>query len=117
MAEPGASSTKSRLGRFATLGSAKRPVERGQRTLPKLPLGLVTLHTTEDDVVCDLIFVHGLNGDSQNTWCKDGEPSRFWPKEWLPKDPAFLDVRIHTFGYSSAIFQAGSVLDIADFAI
>jgi triacylglycerol esterase/lipase EstA (alpha/beta hydrolase family) len=25
----------------------------------------------------------------------------FWPQEWLPKDPAFKNVRIHSFGYDS----------------
>lgn len=25
----------------------------------------------------------------------------FWPQEWLPRDPAFKDVRVHSFGYDS----------------
>lgn len=81
---------------------------------PKGPLGLTTLFSPEDGVVADLVFVHGLNGGSQSTWCK-GNASLFWPKEWLTKDAAFKDVRIHTFGYSSAIGRE-SILNIQDFA-
>jgi hypothetical protein len=29
------------------------------------------------------------------------DPSYFWPKEWLPRHPAFRNVRIHSFGYDS----------------
>ncbi|KXG50320.1 uncharacterized protein PGRI_062870 [Penicillium griseofulvum] len=68
------------------------------------------------EAVVDLIFVHGVNGGSQSTWTKDGDPSMFWPREWLSKDHAFQDVRIHTFGYASDIAQ-GSVLNIPDFAL
>lgn len=25
----------------------------------------------------------------------------FWPKEWLPTEPGFKHVRLHSFGYSS----------------
>lgn len=83
---------------------------------PKCPLGLTTLYVPDSEVSCDLIFVHGLNGDAQNTWCKNGDPALFWPREWLPKDHGFRDARIHTFGYSSAIFATGGILNIPDFA-
>ncbi|KAH7309620.1 hypothetical protein B0I35DRAFT_84523 [Stachybotrys elegans] len=63
-------------------------------------LGLNLLHSPEDPQV-DFIFVHGLGGDSRKTWCKSHDPFHFWPKEWLPKDPAFSQVRIHTYGYDS----------------
>ena len=33
----------------------------------------------------DLIFVHGLNGDSHTTWQKDNDPAKFWPG-WLGED-------------------------------
>jgi len=82
--------------------------------LPKGPLGLTTLYAPAGSVVVDLVFVHGLNGGSQSTWCK-GDASNFWPKEWLPNDKAFKDVRIHTFGYSSGISRE-SILNVQDFA-
>ncbi|KAJ6159875.1 hypothetical protein N7497_004412 [Penicillium chrysogenum] len=86
-----------------------------QEASTKGPIGLTTVYNPPDDIVVDLIFVHGVNGGSQSTWTKNGDPSLFWPQEWLPKDQAFHDVRIHTFGYASAISQ-GSVLNIPDFA-
>jgi hypothetical protein len=35
------------------------------------------------------------------TWSKSASISHYWPGEWLPKDPAFKDVRIHSYGYGS----------------
>lgn len=82
---------------------------------PKGPIGLTTLHDPGDATVADLIFVHGLNGGSQSTWSKNGDLSLFWPCEWLPRDEAFQDVRIHTFGYASGLSRE-SVLHVPDFA-
>lgn len=84
---------------------------------PKGPLGLTTLHEPDLDepVVADIIFVHGLDGGSQSTWCKGNNPDLYWPQEWLPMDDAFHGVRIHTFGYPSVITRQ-SVLNIRDFA-
>ncbi|KAK1765476.1 hypothetical protein QBC33DRAFT_544396 [Phialemonium atrogriseum] len=82
----------------------------------KGPLGLTTLYDPPgDSVVADLIFVHGLNGGSQSTWSKGNDPSLFWPQEWLPRDEAFRDVRIHTFGYASGVNRE-SILGLRDFA-
>lgn len=84
---------------------------------PKGPLGLTTLHNPEPDhqAVADIIFVHGLNGGSQSTWSKGNMASHYWPREWLPNDAAFEDVRIHSFGYPSAISRK-SILNVHDFA-
>lgn len=82
--------------------------------LHKGRLGLITLYAPADLVAVDLVFVHGLNGGSQSTWCK-GDTSYSWPKEWLPNDAAFRDVRIHTFGYASSISRE-SILNVQDFA-
>lgn len=82
---------------------------------PKGAIGLITQYDPGQDAVTDLIFVHGLNGGSQSTWTKNGDPSLFWPREWLPRDEAFQDVRIHTFGYASGISRE-SVLNVPDFA-
>lgn len=68
----------------------------------KGPVGLTTLYEPEGHASADLIFVHGLNGGSQSTWSK-GSGLSFWPRDWLPCDDAFRDVRIHSFGYSSGL--------------
>jgi hypothetical protein len=39
----------------------------------------------------------------------------FWPQEWLPRDSAFKDVRIHSFGYPSDLSRE-SILNVHDFA-
>lgn len=54
-----------------------------------------------DETLADFIFVHGLRGGSRKTWSASTDPAHFWPKEWLPGDPDFKNVRIHTFGYHS----------------
>ncbi|KAI1332863.1 hypothetical protein F5Y16DRAFT_418801 [Xylariaceae sp. FL0255] len=91
---------------------SRRPSESS-----KGPIGLETLFDPSDNVVpvVELIFVHGLNGGSHSTWTKGGDPSKFWPKDWLPADDAFQDVRIHTFGYPSGLNHE-SVLNVRDFA-
>lgn len=66
----------------------------------KGPLGLNLLHSPSEPLV-DLIFVHGLGGGSRKTWSKTSSVTLFWPQEWLPKDPAFKNVRVHSFGYNS----------------
>ncbi|KAB5528100.1 hypothetical protein GE09DRAFT_975274 [Coniochaeta sp. 2T2.1] len=98
-----------------SLSRRNHPETTAKTNQPKCSLGLTTLYTPETPAAADLVFVHGLNGDAQNTWSRDGDSS-FWPREWLPKDEAFREVRIHTFGYSSAIFTDGGVLEIPDFA-
>ena len=79
------------------------------------PLGLHTLFIPSGSTNADLIFVHGLGGGSRKTWTKSGDPSLYWPKEWLPDDSAFQDVGIHTFGYDSNWGKKG-ILGIQDFA-
>jgi WD40 repeat protein len=64
------------------------------------PLGLNLLHAPSVPLI-DFIFVHGLGGGSRKTWSKTNSVTHYWPQEWLPKDPAFKNVRIHSFGYNS----------------
>lgn len=45
--------------------------------------------------------VHGLGGGSRRTWSASSDPASYWPKEWLPSEPGFRHVRIHSFGYDS----------------
>ncbi|KAF3766098.1 hypothetical protein M406DRAFT_290452 [Cryphonectria parasitica EP155] len=106
--------TKSFLSRALTRRGASGYDEV---TAPKGPLGLTTLHDPgpEHAAVADIVFVHGLNGGSHSTWSKGSKSSHFWPGTWLPLDNAFHDVRIHTFGYPSAI-GTSSILNVHDFA-
>ncbi|CAF3506030.1 unnamed protein product [Fusarium graminearum] len=65
------------------------------------PLGLSLLYSPSAPEI-DLIFVHGLGGNSRKTWSKSSAGrSQFWPEEWLSKDPAFRNVRLHSYGYDS----------------
>ena len=67
---------------------------------PKGLLGLNLLYSPSQPLV-DFIFVHGLGGGSRKTWSKTGSVTDYWPQDWLPKDPAFSTVRVHSFGYDS----------------
>ncbi|KAK8042977.1 hypothetical protein PG994_013460 [Apiospora phragmitis] len=116
--------SRSSLGSISSFKSiftrslARRDITKkeGEASHLEVPLGLTTVHTPEREAAADFIFVHGLNGDSRNTWSRNGDPAYFWPREWLPKDPAFQDVQIHTFGYSSSILRESTVLNVPDFA-
>ncbi|KAL8821642.1 MAG: hypothetical protein Q9223_000334 [Gallowayella weberi] len=78
-------------------------------------LGLTPLFEPEE-VLADFIFVHGLRGGSRKTWSFSADPAHFWPKEWLPGDPDFKNVRIHTFGYHSNWGESkGSDFNVHDF--
>ncbi|KAL8719491.1 MAG: hypothetical protein Q9225_003518 [Loekoesia sp. 1 TL-2023] len=60
--------------------------------------------------------VHGLRGGSRKTWSASDDPSHFWPKEWLPTEPRFRHVRIHSYGYNADWGEKkGSVLNVHDF--
>jgi len=64
----------------------------------------------------DFIFVHGLGGGSRKTWSKTPLQAHYWPQEWLPKDPEFKNVRIHSFGYDSDYLKGkGDRLNIHHF--
>ncbi len=64
------------------------------------PLGLNLLHYPSEPLI-DLIFVHGLGGGSRKTWSKTSSITHYWPQQWLPKDSAFKNLRVHSFGYDS----------------
>ena len=81
----------------------------------KGPLGLTTLIDPQNQVIADLVFVHGLGGGSRSTWTKSLDRDLFWPQEWLSQDMGFRDIRIHSFGYNSN-WEKESTLNIHDFA-
>ncbi|CVL04679.1 uncharacterized protein FMAN_12790 [Fusarium mangiferae] len=48
------------------------------------------------------MFVHGLGGNSRKTWSKSfADQLHYWPEDRLSQDPAFRNVRIHSYGYVS----------------
>lgn len=79
------------------------------------PLGLNLLYTPSEPLI-DFIFVHGLRGGSRRTWSKTADINHFWPQQWLPLEPRFKNVRIHSFGYNSDWGERkGSSLTVHDF--
>lgn len=82
----------------------------------KGPLGLNLIHDVPKPLI-DFIFVHGLGGGSRKTWSISPDPRHYWPKEWLPQDPDFRNVRIHSFGYKADWNERKeSTLTVHDFA-
>ncbi|RFU23947.1 hypothetical protein B7463_g12392, partial [Scytalidium lignicola] len=80
------------------------------------PLGLTTIHCPSEPLL-EFIFIHGLGGGSRKTWSFSSKLHHFWPKEWLSKDPAFQNVRVHSFGYKSTWHDTrGSILNVHDIA-
>jgi len=61
--------------------------------------GLQVLHDPAEPLI-DIIFVHGLTGNSYDTWL-EAESRIYWPVHLLSKD--VLDAQILTFGYNADI--------------
>ncbi|KAF1955023.1 hypothetical protein CC80DRAFT_395054, partial [Byssothecium circinans] len=79
------------------------------------PHGLTVLHNPAEPLI-DFVFIHGLRGGSRKTWSKMSNPAHFWPAAWLPMEPCFRNVRIHTFGYNSDWgARKGSSVTVHDF--
>lgn len=81
----------------------------------KGPLGLNLLCSVAEPLV-DFIFVHGLGGGSRKTWAKSTSTDDYWPRDWLPRDRDFKNVRVYSFGYKADWWEKDSILDIQDFA-
>ena len=79
------------------------------------PVGLRLLHSSPEPLV-DIVLVHGLRGGSVKTWRMGNHPRYFWPQNWLPLEPGFDNVNIHTFGYESDWASTkSSILNVHDF--
>lgn len=81
--------------------------------------GLALLYTPAGKYEADIIFIHGLDGSSKGTWCKNRRLDTFWPQQWLPNDPDLRRCRVHSFGYNAKFrspTQSSSLLGIAHFA-
>jgi hypothetical protein len=105
------STTLSRV--FSGLSITRRSSESSEDRRGKFGL---TLICDRADPIVDIVFVHGLGGGSRKTWCKGDDPSLYWPKEWLQRDPEFKNVRVYGFGYDSDwITRRDSQLGVHDF--
>jgi len=64
--------------------------------------GLLTI-CDPADATLDIVFIHGLHGDSKATWTKSAVfgTSIFWPESLLPQD--IPDARILSYGYDANI--------------
>ncbi|OBT98500.1 hypothetical protein VE01_03650 [Pseudogymnoascus verrucosus] len=67
----------------------------------KAPLGTYVLHEGVDEIVADIVFVHGLRGHAINTWSKG---LVCWPRDFLKND--IPNARIITWGYDSSVANA-----------
>lgn len=63
--------------------------------------GLRVLHEPPNPIV-DIIFIHGLTGNSFDTWFEEGSTT-YWPKHLLSKDVP--NARIMAFGYDADVMK------------
>lgn len=85
---------------------------------PRTSLGLHLVYQPSGTSYLDVVFIHGLGGDSRKTWSKDHNAELFWPGLWLPLETELERARFFTFGYN-ANFRPGetkSLASITDFA-
>src|SRR5207248_2153607 len=96
-----------------SIGSADLhdPIEETKRSL-----GLNVLFEP-NHVMVDLIFVHGLGGESRKTWSYSDPSVDCWLQAFLPSEKEFENCRIHSFGYDSNFISkdAHNTSDLADF--
>ena len=101
--------------RFTGISLAARANESESSEGVRGPLGLNLLYDPSEPLI-DFIFVHGLRGGSRKTWSKTADPAHFWPKQWLPTESRFKNVRIYSYGYNSDWGERkGSAATIHDF--
>lgn len=102
------------LPRSTTSASVQHQLKDG--TEPG-PLGLNVVYAPPNGHKADIVFVHGLGGNSRWTWSKYKNPELFWPLTFLPLEPDVCLARILTFGYNANFRKGGnagtSVLDFA----
>ncbi|KAL9043840.1 MAG: hypothetical protein Q9214_002985, partial [Letrouitia sp. 1 TL-2023] len=101
--------------RFSGISLGARVNESESSDAVRGPLGLNLLYDPSEPLI-DFIFVHGLRGGSRKTWSKTADSAQFWPKNWLPAEPRFKNVRIFSYGYKSDWGERkGSTVTIHDF--
>ncbi|RFU31703.1 hypothetical protein B7463_g4630, partial [Scytalidium lignicola] len=86
---------------------------------PPSTTGLTVLYSpTTLRPSADIVFIHGLRGNSMKTWTYGPQLENFWPRDWLPNEPGLESTRIWTFGYDSdwLSLKSPTVTSIFDFA-
>ncbi|KAI9687673.1 MAG: hypothetical protein M1820_010404 [Bogoriella megaspora] len=84
---------------------------------PRRPLGLNVIYTPKNGHKADIVFIHGLGGNSRWTWSKHRNPELLWPLTFLPLEPDLCLARILSFGYNANFRRAGNVSTaVLDFA-
>jgi hypothetical protein len=82
------------------------------------PYGLSCLHEADGNPAATIIFVHGLNGGSRQTWSLNSGSDYNWPALWLPKAEGLGSCRILTYGYDSRYFKwSPTMAGIKDFSL
>jgi hypothetical protein len=65
--------------------------------------GIKVLHNPESATIVDIVFVHGLTGNSFHTWF-DRTSQTHWPRDLIKED--LPDARVMTFGYDADVAHA-----------
>ena len=65
--------------------------------------GIKVLHNPESATIVDIVFVHGLTGNSFHTWF-DRTSQTHWPRDLIKED--LPDARVMTFGYDADVVHA-----------
>ena len=65
---------------------------------------------SDDDVIANVVFVHGLGGDCRETWeSSDAEKTPFWPKSLYEDLNNLRDGRgpvgVWSLGYPAEVFR------------
>ena len=74
----------------------KRNIERGQN------YGIRILYDGGYNTYVDIVFVHGLTGNSYDTWLHE-KSGIHWPSDLLKQDIA--DIRVLSFGYDADVVR------------
>ena len=61
----------------------------------------IELISASEVSIADVVFIHGLTGDSRKTW-SNGKPDGFWP-EWLQRD--VKQVSVYSLSYPARILK------------
>ncbi|KAI1950901.1 hypothetical protein LOZ57_001449 [Ophidiomyces ophidiicola] len=83
---------------------------------PASDYGITVLHEPDcrDDIVFDLVAIHGLNGDAFKTWTHK-QSKIMWLRDLLPKE--LPNVRIMTFGYNSKFYNITGHQDLLNISM
>jgi pimeloyl-ACP methyl ester carboxylesterase len=83
----------------ATRAAAEHDPPAASSSIKTFPSGVKLLQSPAESIV-DIVFVHGLTGDRENTWTAR-DASEPWPKALLPSE--LPTARVLTFGYNAYV--------------